>query len=263
MKMNLACQEHIVPGTTALEKWHTIQSLGYQGIELRGSGDEAFEERLPELREAVRQGARYSSICGILKVFVGDFDAEKRRDAIGRLKKLLSAAAELGAAGVISPAAYGIHSNVLPPHQLRRPAEEDERILLDGFGELGEHARKEGVKILIEPLNRYEDHMINRLEQGAALCEKIGLDSVAIMADLFHMNIEERNSAASLIAAGRWVDHLHAADSNRFEPGAGQTDFAAIKGALTEIGYTGFIALECRLKDEPVAALRKAAQILC
>jgi sugar phosphate isomerase/epimerase len=260
--MNLACQEHIIPGETVLDKWRTIQSLGFQGIELRGSGDDAFKARLPELREAVRQGARFPSICGILTVFVGDFDPEKRREAIARLKVLLSAAAELGAAGVISPAAYGIHSNRLPPHKARRPPSEDEQVLLDGFGELAEHAGREGVMILIEPLNRYEDHMINRLDQGVALCERIGSPAVAIMADLFHMNIEEQSLPSALIAARHRLAHLHAADSNRLEPGRGHIDFRAVRKALDEIDYTGFVALECGLSGEPKAALRSAAAAL-
>jgi sugar phosphate isomerase/epimerase len=260
--MNLACQEHIIPGDTVLDKWRTIQSLGFRGIELRGGGDDAFRARLPELREAVRHGARFPSICGILTVFVGDFDADKRRQAIARLKVLLSAAAELGATGVISPAAYGIHSNRLPPHKARRPPAEDEQILFDGFGELAGHAGKEGVKILIEPLNRYEDHMINRLEQGVALCERIGLDSAAIMADLFHMNIEEASLPEALIAAKPRLAHLHAADSNRLQPGAGHTDFAAVKRALEQIGYAGFVALECQLTGDPLTALKSAAAVL-
>jgi sugar phosphate isomerase/epimerase len=260
--MKLACQEHMIPGETPLEKWRAIEALGYQGIELRGGGDAEFKARLPELREAVRQGAFFSSICGILPVFVGDFEKDKRRAAIERLKVLLAAAAELGAAGVITPAAYGIHSNALPPFKAPRTPEEDHSVLLEGFGELGEHAKREGTKVLIEPLNRYEDHMINRLEQAVALCEEIGLDSVAIMADLFHMGIEEANSAAALAASGQWLAHIHGADSNRFEPGAGQTDFAAVTQVLARIGYAGVIALECRLKAEPLTALKNAARVL-
>jgi sugar phosphate isomerase/epimerase len=260
--MKLACQEHMIPGETVLEKWRTIEALGYQGIELRGGGDAEFKARLPELREGVLQGAVFSSICAILPVFVGDFDNDKRREAIDRLKALLTAAAELGAAGVITPAAYGIHSNALPPFKAPRTPEQDHSILLEGFGELGEHARREGTKILIEPLNRYEDHMINRLEQATALCDQIGLGSVAIMADLFHMNVEEENSPASLVASRQWLAHLHGADSNRCEPGAGQTDFDAIRQALDRIDYAGFVALECRLSAEPLTALRNAARVL-
>jgi sugar phosphate isomerase/epimerase len=252
----------MIPGATVLEKWRTIETLGYQGIELRGGGDAEFTARLPVLRDALQRGAVVSSICGILPVFVGDVEGDKRREAIERLKVLLSAAAELGAAGVITPAAYGIHSNALPPFKPPRAPEQDQSILLDGFGELGEHAQREGTRIFIEPLNRYEDHMVNRLDQAVALCDKIGLDSVAIMADLFHMSIEEENSAASLVASGKWLAHIHGADSNRFEPGAGQTDFAAIKQALDRIGYAGVIALECRLKAEPLTALGNAARVL-
>jgi sugar phosphate isomerase/epimerase len=260
--MKLACQEHMIPGETPLEKWRTIEALGYQGIELRGGGDAEFKVRLPELREAVRQGAFFSSICGILPVFVGAFEKDKRRDAIERLKVLLTVAGELGAAGVIAPAAYGIHSNALPPFKAPRTREEDHSVLLEGFGELGEHAKREGTKILIEPLNRYEDHMVNRLDQATALCDQIGLGSVAIIADLFHMGIEEENSADSLVAARKWLAHIHGADSNRCEPGAGQTDFSAIRQALDRIDYSGFIALECRLAAGPLAALRNAAKAL-
>ena len=260
--MKLACQEHMIPGTSPLEKWRAISDLGYGGIELRGGGDAEFIARLPELRDAVRQGAHYSSICGILPVFPGDFDADRRRDAVVRLKVLLTAAGELGAAGVITPAAYGIHSNALPPFKAPRTLAEDETVLLEIFAELGEQAASEGVAIWIEPLNRYEDHMVNRLEQAVSLCERIGLSSVGVMADLFHMNIEEVDSAAALIASRDRLGHLHGADSNRLEPGAGQTDFAAIKTALTSIGYEGFIALECRLSGDAHTALRRAADIL-
>lgn len=260
--MKLACQEHMIPGDTIVAKWSAISTLGYAGIELRGGGDAEFTARLPELKKAVKDGAVFSSICGILPVFVGDFDPVKRRDAIARVKVLLSGAAELGAIGVVTPAAYGIHSNALPPFKAPRTEAEDRAVLIDSFGELGEHAKREGVKVLVEPLNRYEDHMLNRLEQAAVLCEAIGLTSLAIMADLFHMGLEETNSASALKAVRPWLGHLHGADSNRCQPGAGQTDFAAIKGALREIGYTGYIALECRLTGDPAEALAQAARVL-
>lgn len=258
--MKISAQEHLIPGATMLDKWQAISALGYDGIELRGSGDD-FTARLPELRDAARQGARFSSICGIMPgVYLGSLAPEARRDAIGRLKLLLSGAGELGIAGVISPGAYGIYP--IPRTGWARTAAEDSQILLDGFAELAEHARAEGTQIWIEPLNRYEDHMINRLEQATAMCETIALDSIGIMADLFHMNVEEANSAAALVAAKRWLRHLHGADSQRTEPGSGQTDFEAIKEALRSIGFTGFIALECRLSVEPTEALRRAAKAL-
>lgn len=259
--MKLAAQEHLIPGESLSEKWDVIQALGYQGIELKGLGDFAFEKRLSELQEAKQNGANFPSVCVIMGHFIGDFDKAKRRDAIDNMKSLLSIIAEVGGKGAITPAAYGLHSNVLPPFQAPRNPEEDEAVLLEGLQELGEHAAKEGVKVFLEPLNRYEDHMLNTLEQGVALCKKVGLDSVVLMADLFHMNIDEQDSAQALIDAKDYVEHIHLADSNRLEPGQGHTDFARIKTTLEELGYDGFLALECGLKDPPLLALEKVKKL--
>jgi hypothetical protein len=64
-------------------------------------------------------------------------------------------------------------------------------VLLDALEELGEHAEGEGALVLLEPLNRYEDHMLNRLEDGVELCKLAGRPTVRVMGDLFHMSIEE------------------------------------------------------------------------
>jgi sugar phosphate isomerase/epimerase len=259
--MKLAAQEHLIPGETLSEKWEVIQKLGYEGIELRGLGDFAFEKRLAELQKALSDGAYFPSVCVIMSHFIGDFDKTKRRDAIENMKSLLSVIAEVSGKGAVTPASYGMHSNRLPPFTAPRNPEEDELVLIEGLQELGEHAAKHKVQVLLEPLNRYEDHMLNTLEQGVALCKKVGLKSVVLMADLYHMNIEEKNSSQALINAKDYIRHIHLADSNRLEPGQGQTDFAKIKATLEEIHYDGFLALECRFEDEPLTALKKSSQL--
>ena len=113
--MKIAGQEHLIPGETLTEKWDVIQKLGYEGIELRGLGDFAFEKRLPELQKAQSNGAYFSSVCVNMSHFIGDFDKAKRPDAINNMKSLLSVIAEVGGKGAITPASYGMHSNRLPP----------------------------------------------------------------------------------------------------------------------------------------------------
>jgi sugar phosphate isomerase/epimerase len=76
----------------------------------------------------------------------------------------------------------------LPPFKPPRSAEDDRHVLIEGLTELGEHAAREGVCVLLEPLNRYEDHMINRLDQAVDLCRTVDLESVCVMGDFFHMN---------------------------------------------------------------------------
>lgn len=256
MPLTFTVQEHLLPGATALEKWDKAARLGYQGLELRGNA--GMKERLPELRAAARAGAPMQSICVITRSFIGAFDAEERRQAIDIMGELLDVAAEIGAKGVVTPAAYGIHSNRLPPFQAPRSREEDRAILIDALGTLGRHAAERGVCVWLEPLNRYEDHMVNTLAQGVDILRDLGLGSVRLMADLFHMNIEESDSAAALRAAGDYVGHVHLADNQRLEPGTGQTDFAAAFAALREIGFAGVCALECGLSSEPDVALAQA-----
>jgi sugar phosphate isomerase/epimerase len=203
-----------------------------------------------------------SSICVISDRFIGDFDAGRRAEALAAMTELCDVAAEVGARGVVTPAAYGLHSNRLPPFTAPRTPEEDREVLLDMLGRLGRHAEERGVLVLFEPLNRYEDHMVNTLAQGAELCRATGLASVRLMADLFHMNIEEADLGQALRDAADMVAHVHLADSSRLEPGTGHTDFAAAFGALAAGGFDGWGAMECRLSGPPEPALRSAHGVL-
>ncbi|WIJ25834.1 sugar phosphate isomerase/epimerase family protein [Devosia sp. RR2S18] len=258
--MKLAVQENLIPGRDLISQWRLIQEIGYEGIELRGST--GMRERLPELQRARAEGVVFSSICVISDRFIGDFDADRRAEALSAMTELCDVAGEVGATGVITPASYGMHSDRLPPFKAPREPQEDRAILLQMLGKLGEHARSRGVTVLLEPLNRYEDHMVNTLRQGAELCRSLGLHSVRLMADLFHMNIEEASLAASLREAADVVAHVHLADSSRLEPGTGHTDFASAFAALEEIGFKGCAAMECRFSVDPEAALRSAYQVL-
>ena len=91
---------------------------------------------------------------------------------------------------------------------------------------------------------------------------ELGLDSIRVCADLFHMNIEEDDLAKAIVDTGRWLAHVHVDDSNRLQPGTGHLDFAAALGALRTVGYDGWLALECRLRGDPETALPATARFL-
>lgn len=260
--MRLACQEHLLPGATLEEKWHFCQAAGFDGIELLGRGELAFQARLPELRAARAAGVVMPTVCVQMSHFIGDFDAAKRRDAIANMGSLLSTIAEAGGYGAITPAAYGMFSRRLPPYQPPRDPEGDREVLLEGLALLGEHAARAGAMLLLEPLNRYEDHMVNTLAQATELCAAVGSPALRVMADLYHMNIEERDTPAALVAAGPYLGHIHLSDSNRHQPGAGHIDFLAAFRALARIGFDGFMAIECRLEGPPEVALPASARYL-
>ena len=246
--MKLACQEHILPGEDILEKWEFAASAGFDGIELRGTDD--WRDRLDDLQTARERGVVFSSVCLISDRFIGDFDAGRRHEAVEHMKHLLSGIAELGGTGAVTPAAYGLASRRLPPFEIPRTEEEDRRVLLDALEELGEHAQSEGTLVLLEPLNRYEDHMLNRLQDAIELCDAVGRGSLKIMGDLFHMNIEEDHIGETIRQAERYLAHVHLADSNRLQPGAGHTDFAGAFDALRDVGFDGYMAMECGIRGD-------------
>jgi sugar phosphate isomerase/epimerase len=106
--------------------------------------------------------------------------------------------------------------------------------------------------VLVEPLNRYESNVLNTLADTVVLTD--GLPHVRVLADLFHMNIEEADLAAAIRSAGAAVGHVHLADSNRRPAGMGHTDFGPVVAALRDIGYAGYLSAECFPHPDPVAA---------
>jgi len=246
--VKLACQEHLLPGDGIVEKWEFAASAGFDGIELRGTED--WRGRLDELMAARERGVVFSSVCLISDRFIGDFDADRRREAVEHMKHLLSGIARLGGTGAVTPAAFGLASKRLPPFEVPRTEEEDRRVLLDALEELGEHADREGTFVLLEPLNRYEDHMLNRVEEAVELCQTVGRPSIKVMGGLFHMNIEEDDLGEAIRRSEGSLAHVHLADSNRLQPGTGHTDFAGAFGALRDAGFDGYMAMECGIRGE-------------
>jgi sugar phosphate isomerase/epimerase len=110
---------------------------------------------------------------------------------------------------------------------------------------LGEHARQFGVPLIYEPLNRYETNLLTTLADGASFLRSLGSPNVKLLADLFHMNIEETSLPDALRAAGATIGHVHLADSNRRPAGCGHTDFKPIVAALRDIPYSGYLSAEC------------------
>jgi sugar phosphate isomerase/epimerase len=262
MGVKLAVQEQLVEGSDLVEKFANAQRAGFDGIELRGAGGGGFTARLPELRAARAAGVVLPSVCVMMDHFIGDFDAERRRSARAGMSELLSVIVEAGGTGAITPAAFGMFSRKLPPFTPPRPPEEDRKVLLDELHALGEHAASVGAVLFLEPLNRYEDHMVNSLADAADLVDEVGLDTVRVMADTFHMSIEEADPAASLRAVGPVLGHVQLGDSNRLEPGAGHLDWGSIVDALTDVDYDGWLAMECGLSGPSDEVLPRVSRLL-
>jgi sugar phosphate isomerase/epimerase len=243
-------------------KWEAALAWGFDAIELRGGGGHALRRRLPDLLAAQRDGVVMPTVCVEMDHFIGDFDADRRADALANMASQLEVVGALGGIGAMTPAAWGMFSRRLPPFTPPRSADEDREVLLEALTVLGKVAAREGALILLEPLNRYEDHMVNTLAQAAELAAATGLRSVQVGADTYHMNIEEADPLGSLRAIAGRLGHVQLSDSNRLEPGAGHLDWAGLLRCLDEIGYDGVLAFECRLSGAAADVLPSATAML-
>jgi sugar phosphate isomerase/epimerase len=262
MGLRLAVQEHLLDGDDLGQKFESARRAGFDGIELRGEGGGRFADRLSEVRAARAAGVVIPSVCVMMDHFIGDFDLRRRRDAIENMKILLSVIVEAGGFGAITPASFGMFSRRLPPFDPPRSPEEDRVVLLEGLHLLGEHAAQVGAVLLLEPLNRYEDHMVNTLADAASLVREVGLDTVRVIGDTFHMSIEEADISTAIRGAGSVLAHVQLGDTNRLEPGAGHLDWPELLGALNAIGYSGWLAMECGLSGPSAEVLPCVSALL-
>jgi sugar phosphate isomerase/epimerase len=258
--MKLATQDRGFFGDTFKEKLTKVRELGFEGLEIGGN---VLIDRFDEIKKAINStGVPISSICGGYRGWIGAFEEEERAKAISDIGEIFRYTAEIGATGVIAPAAFGIFSKKLPPFSPPRSDEEEREILLHSVEKLNVLAKEAGSTLFLEPLNRYEDHMINRLEQAASLIKEGGFSNVKILADFFHMNMEEANISESILTAGNLIGHVHLADSNRLMPGQGHIDFKSGLNALQKIGFKQYMSIECEISGDPEKAYLDSATLL-
>lgn len=223
--------------------------LGYGGVELHVRAPQELElERLkPSLRES---GLRVCAL-GTGRAYVDDglslIDPATREEALRRLKGFIDAAQGLGAKVIV-----GCMRGNVPEEG---SAGESLRLLGEAMRSADGYAAQKGVTLLIEPINRYENNYLCSVYDAAALIRKHSLVSTGILADLFHMNIEERDPVGAIAEHISLISYVHAADSNRMYPGGGHTDFPAVLRALRSGGFSGEISAECLpLPDDETAA---------
>ncbi|MFN8449745.1 MAG: sugar phosphate isomerase/epimerase family protein [Anaerolineae bacterium] len=241
--MPIAIQEDMLTGDRLIEKFETARALGVDGIEFWGAG---LTENVPEIVAAMQAtGLRAAPVNqgGSLGRLLDPLPAERER-ALANLRQSIMNACDIGAPGVIVVPHFG--APILPDLAPWMTAAEMEiELMYTHLRTLEDYAEAMGVDLYIEPINRYETHLLNRLEQAAALTRRMNHPRVKIVADLFHMALEEADLPAAIRAHADCIGHVHLADNNRRLPGEGSTDFAAAAAALGEIGYGGWASFEC------------------
>jgi sugar phosphate isomerase/epimerase len=213
-----------------------VARAGYPSIELAATASLDVRSARALLEAS---GLGISSLCGMSDPNrdCADARSQLRRRAGDYLRASLEQAHMLGAAVLI----------VVPTYQPEGdPAEREAELdrAADTIRGAAQAAGLGGPKIALEALNRYETHLIRTLDDAEVLRQRIDLPNVELMADVFHMDIEEDSIPEALRAHAEHVVHVHLADNQRREPGSGHLDFDASFQALADSAYSGALTME-------------------
>lgn len=166
-------------------------------------------------------------------------DAGARQKARTYVEDCIKVAADLGTktfAGVLyAPIGY------LPG---RRRTEQEWNREVEFLQSLGETLARNDMILALEPINRYETFFLNTIADSVRLCEEVNNPRIGVLMDTYHANIEERDVAAAVRAAGKHLKHMHACENDRGIPGTGHVPWKGIFEGLRELKYEGWLVIE-------------------
>ncbi len=231
--------------------------LGYNGVELAlKSADEINPEQLSTILTRTNMEISCISTGQVFAdkgLMFTDPNKEKRAEVTKIFKGFIDLASEYGRLVNIGRVRGRIGSD---------GQEEAEKRFVDVARELCEYAQPKNVKLILEPVNRYEINFINSVSEGVELMKKVNMPNMKLMPDIFHMNIEDVTIGNELEKNINFIEYIHLADSNRLAPGQGHTDFDDIFSHLKKAGYNGWVSIEILPKPDPDTAAGQAAKYL-
>jgi len=221
------------PLETTVER---LARFGYDGIEIAAEPASMDAGRVRALLEdhGIECSGALAMLMGGRDLF--HEDAYVRDASVRYVKDAITLTSQLEGSYVTIPPTVG---KILP---MASP-EEEWRWCVEGLREIREHAGELGVRLALEPLNRFETYLINRHDQALALAEEVG-DDCGVCLDIFHMNMEEASWPEAIRAARDRLVHFHVADNNRLAPGQGAVDWPLLLRTLDEGGYDGWLSVE-------------------
>ncbi len=146
--------------------------------------------------------------------------------------------------------------------KLEAPYETTWKNAVQSLKEVGRRALDYGVNFVIEYQNKNDAKLVNTMNDALRILDEVGYDNVLVMADTFHMNLEDPSVEESILKAEKRLGYVHLADSERLAPGEGRIDFRGVIRALRKIGYEGYLVMEFEPKPNPDDALGRAIKFI-
>jgi len=244
--MKIAVQIDLIRANSTRDKVKWAKDHGVEGIELTPMP----HDQLRAVADDVLKELPVTSLCGTFtsdgkrNFDLLDPDVVKRRLAVEVVKKCLDLCGQMKAVGLIVVPIFG------PPRvpdlsPFADPRAIEERLMVAHCKDLGPFAAAHKTRLMLEPLNRYEQHYLRRQSDAVRVIKKAKVKGVGLLSDFFHMHIEETNTPKTFERVGKYISHIHLADNTRLEPGTGDIDFVSAFRALRKVAFRGYMAYEC------------------
>ncbi len=218
-----------------------VKSLGFDIIEICVEDPDTIETAA--IRPHLDSVGLQASVCGAFGPGrdISSDDPVAREGGIAYIKRCVDIASALSAPSVIGP----MYSAVGKTRSLSEHEREKQRLLaIENIRLVADYAAERGVRLAIEPLNRFETDFLNTVEQAMTFLSRVDRENVGLLLDTFHMNIEEVSIPDALRRAGSKVFHFHASANDRGTPGRDHLPWPEIVAALREIRYEGPVVIE-------------------
>jgi D-psicose/D-tagatose/L-ribulose 3-epimerase len=196
-----------------------------------------------ETRDYLQAKGVEALVCGAFgpNRDISSDDSSIRREGLAYIQTCVDIAVQLG-----SPLVSGPMYSATGKTRLLAPSEKKQQWdwTVEHLKAAADYAGERGVKLAIEPLNRFETDLINTVEQGLELLDRVDCENVGFLLDTFHMNLEEKNIGDAVRAAGPHLFNFHSCENDRGTPGTGHIPWEEVSRALKDIHYDDFVVIE-------------------
>ncbi len=218
-----------------------VKSMGFDILEIACESPDLLD--ISSIKNVVHQNGLSAIICGVFGPDrnICGFDPHIRENARKYIQWMIDSAAELGSPTVCGPMYSAVGKDHIEDSDLRKKEWE---LAVFELRELADYAAKKGIKLALEPLNRFETDMINTVSQGITFINDVGRENIGFHLDTFHMHLEEKSSPEAICLAGDRIFHFHACENDRGIPGSGQVHWQEIGLALKSTKYQGPVVIE-------------------
>lgn len=243
-------------GADTLDLIDHVRELGFDQIEICAEDPDTIDAA--SVRDRLARAGLAVSVCG---AFGPDRDNSSedpatRANALAYTKRCVDIAADLGGSLVVGPMYAGVGATRMLDAAARR--QQWDRAVA-ALTDAADHAASRGVRLALEPINRFETDLVNTIDQGVRMVADIGRPNVGLLVDTFHMNIEEKSVPDAIRRAGSSILEFHACGSDRGTPGEDHLPWPEIATALRETGFPGAVVIEAF--NPKVTAIARAVSL--